>query len=155
MTGPRDPGTPAWRWLPVVSYAVVIAMLTLTSRRGTSGALAPNFVPLASIQDLLSADTTRATVVNNLAGNLLLFAPFAVLIRLLVIRSSGWTLVTVFTASVLVEVVQGMGLPDGRQANVDDVLLNVVGAAGALAILRMVLPSDVGLEAWPADPPAG
>ena len=109
-----------WRWVPVVAYAVVIALLALTSRRGTSGALVPNYVPLASIRDLLSESSSRVAVVNNLAGNLLLFAPLAVLLRLLVTRSSAWALLTVVVGSAMVELIQGLGLPDGRQANVDD-----------------------------------
>jgi glycopeptide antibiotics resistance protein len=127
-----------WRWTAIAGYAVVIAMLTLTSRRGTSGALTPNFEPLATITELLSGSVTRATMVNNLVGNLVLFAPLAVLLRLLVTRSSAVALMAVLGLSVLVEVVQGLGLPDGRQANVDDVLLNVAGAAAALALFRLV-----------------
>jgi glycopeptide antibiotics resistance protein len=125
--------------LPVAGYAVVIALLALTSRRGTSGALTPNYVPLDSIRELITGSHTRIAVVNNLAGNLLLFAPLAVLLRLLVLRSSLWTLATVLVGSGLVELAQGLGVADGRQANVDDVLLNVGGAAlvlGLLALLR-------------------
>jgi glycopeptide antibiotics resistance protein len=121
--------------VPIVGYVAVIALLALTSRRGTSDTLTPNYVPLDSIRDLLSGSSTRVAVVNNLIGNLLLFAPLAVLLRLLVIRSSPWTLVTVLAGSVFVELIQGLGVPDGRQANVDDVLLNVTGAALALGLL--------------------
>jgi glycopeptide antibiotics resistance protein len=121
--------------LPIVGYAAVIALLTLTSRRGTSGALTPNYVPFASIRDLLDGSSTRVAVVNNLVGNLVLFAPLAVLLRLLVVRSTRWTLVAVLAGSGLVELVQGLGLPHGRQGNVDDVLLNLTGAAIALGLV--------------------
>jgi glycopeptide antibiotics resistance protein len=121
--------------LPIAGCVAVIALLALTSRRGTSGALPPNYVPLESIRELLDGSRTRVAVVNNLAGNLLLFAPLAVLLRLLILRSSLWTLATVLVGSGLVELAQGLGLPDGRPANVDDVLLNVGGAALALGVL--------------------
>jgi glycopeptide antibiotics resistance protein len=133
-----------WRWVPVAAYAAVIALLALTSRRGTSGALTPNYVPFDSIRDLLSGSSSRVAIVNNLLGNMLLFAPLAVLMRLLVLRTSTWTLVTVLAGSVLVELVQGLGVPDGRQANVDDVLLNVAGAALALLLLRLVRAPATG-----------
>ena len=133
----------SWRWLPVVGYAVVIVLLTLTSRRGTSGALTPSFVPLASIRELIDTGS-RIAVVNNMLGNLLLFAPFAVLVRTLLVRSARWTLVVVLLASCFVELVQGLGIPDGRQANVDDVLLNVAGAAGALLLLRLARSATMG-----------
>jgi glycopeptide antibiotics resistance protein len=121
--------------LPIAGCVAVIALLALTSRRGTSGALTPKYVPLESIRELLDGSRTRVAVVNNLAGNLLLFAPLAVLLRLLILRSSLWTLATVLVGSGLVELAQGLGLPDGRQANVDDVLLNVGGAALVLGVL--------------------
>jgi glycopeptide antibiotics resistance protein len=130
-----EPSLRGWRWAAIAGYAAVIALLTLTSRRGTSGALTPNFVPFASLIDLASG--SGVAVVNNVVGNLLLFAPLAVLLRLLVIRSARLTLLTVGAISSCVEVVQGLGLPNGRQANVDDVLLNVVGAAVALALLHL------------------
>jgi hypothetical protein len=47
-------------------------------------------------------------------------------------------LLAVLLGSALVEAVQGLGWPDGRQANIDDVLLNVAGAALALALLRLM-----------------
>lgn len=133
-----------WRWLPILGYAAVIALLALTSRRGTSGPLTPNYVPLASIRELLDGASTRVAVVNNLVGNLLLFAPLAVLVRLLVVRSSVRALVAVLAGSCLVELVQGLGLPDGRQANVDDILLNVAGSVTALALLRVLRPRPAG-----------
>jgi glycopeptide antibiotics resistance protein len=124
-----------WRWLLVLGYAVVIAMLTLTPRRGASGPLATNWTPFASLADLLSGSTTHAAVVNNLLGNLLLFAPLALLLRLLLLQSARWTLAAVLLCSCGVELLQGLGLPDGRQADVDDVLLNVLGAGLALLLV--------------------
>jgi glycopeptide antibiotics resistance protein len=52
--------------------------------------------------------------------------------------SSAKALLAVLVASVCVELVQGLSWTDGRQANVDDVLLNVVGAAITLAVLRVL-----------------
>lgn len=126
----------ALRWAPIAGYAVVIALLTLTPRRGTSGALDPTVVPLESILDLLQHATRRA-IVTNLLGNLLLFAPLAVLLRLLITPSSWRALGMVAGASALIELVQATGIPSGRQANVDDVLLNVAGAAIGLLLLRL------------------
>jgi glycopeptide antibiotics resistance protein len=123
------------RWAPVVGYAAIIAMLTLAPRRGTSGSLDPTVVPLQSIADLLRHATHRA-LVTNLLGNLLLFAPLAVLLRLLAVASSNRVLAVVAGSSAVVELVQATGIPSGRQANVDDVILNVAGAAVALLLLH-------------------
>ncbi|MBK5307948.1 MAG: VanZ family protein [Frankiaceae bacterium] len=136
-------GYRTWRWAAVCVYLVVIALFTLTPRRGTSGAVTPNFAPLDSLIALFRWQTRRG-VVTNITGNLLLFAPLAVLLRVLITRSATRVLIVVMAASVAVEAVQGLGWTDGRHANVDDVLLNVAGAAIALGIRRLLRDPPFG-----------
>ena len=121
--------------MPVLAYAFVIALLTLTSHPGKTYVPDTNWVPFASISDLWSGAKHPALVLNNVLGNLLLFAPLALLLRLLLIRSGTRVLAVVLMSSCLIELMQGLGLPDHRQADVDDVLLNVLGAALALMLV--------------------
>lgn len=63
---------PVWL-LPVGVYLLVVAYLTLAPRVGTSGSLTPNFVPFASIIELLFYSAAApAVVLKNLVGNLVL-----------------------------------------------------------------------------------
>jgi glycopeptide antibiotics resistance protein len=126
-------------WLPAAGvYLLAVAYLTLAPRFGTSGALTPNFVPFASVIDLLfDSAATPAGMLKNLAGNLVLLAPLAAFIYLGLRWTVARTLGAVAAVSLFIEVVQGLGLTDGRQANVDDLLLNLAGAAMTLlALLR-------------------
>ena len=129
--------------LPVGVYLLAVVYLTLAPRFGTSGSLTPNFVPVASIIELLvDSATTPAGVLKNLVGNLVLLVPLAAVIYV----GLGWavakTLGAVAGTSLFIEVVQGLGLTDGRQANVDDLLLNLAGAALAVLALQTVRRSN-------------
>jgi glycopeptide antibiotics resistance protein len=126
----------AFRWAAIAVCGLVIAIFTLLPHRGTSGPLDSQLVPMESLVHLVR-HTSRRTVLTNVVGNLLLFAPLAVLLRLLITRSAARALLGVLLASVFVEVVQGVGWTDGRQANIDDVILNVLGAAIALLVLHL------------------
>jgi glycopeptide antibiotics resistance protein len=129
--------------LPVGVYLLAVAYLTLAPRFGTSGASTPNFVPFASIFDLLfDSAATPAGIVKNLVGNLVLLAPLAVFIYVGLRWTVTRTLGAVAVTSLLIELMQGLGLTDGRQANVDDLLLNLAGAALALLALRTASRSD-------------
>lgn len=53
------------------------------------------------------------------------------------------TLGAVAGTSLFIEVVQGLGLTDGRQANVDDLLLNLSGTMLAVLAIRHVWQSKM------------
>lgn len=125
------------------AYLLVVFCLTLAPRFGVSGALTPNFTPLASIVDLLfDSAATPALMVKNIVGNILLLAPLGALLY----AGLGWTwlraLGGVAVVSVFIEIIQGLGLTDGRQANVDDLLLNLLGAGIAIFTVRALVTSE-------------
>ena len=113
-------------------YLLAVAYVTLKPRYGVSGAITPNFVPFRSVLDLLDGPASPLLMVKNLAGNVVLFLPFAVFLRTIAGGRPAKCLLAVLAVSVLIETVQGLGLSDGRGTNVDDVLLNVAGAAAGL-----------------------
>jgi glycopeptide antibiotics resistance protein len=116
-------------WGGFAVYLVALAYVTLAPRWGTSGAIGANFVPFASIVDLLSGTASRLLVAKNLLGNLALLMPLAAVLTLALSWMPKRVISVCLATSVGIEVVQGLGLTDGRGANVDDVLLNVLGAA--------------------------
>lgn len=123
--------------LGAVAYLLAVCYLTLAPRFGVSGAFTPNFTPFASIFDLLfDSAATPYLMVKNLLGNVLLLAPLGALLH----AGLRWTwlraLRGVAVVSLAIEIIQGLGLTDGRQANVDDLLLNVLGAGLAILLVR-------------------
>ena len=112
----------------------MVFCLTLAPRFGVSGALTPNFTPLASIVDLLfDSAATPALMVKNIVGNILLLAPLGALLY----AGLGWTwlraLGGVAVVSVFIEIIQ---------ANVDDLLLNLLGAGIAIFTVRALVTSE-------------
>lgn len=123
--------------LAVAAYLLAVGYVTLVPRFGVSGPLSPNFIPFASIVDLLfNSEATPALMVKNLLGNVLLLAPLGVFLY----AGLCWTwlraLRCVVGVSLSIEIIQGVGLTDGRQANVDDLLLNLVGACAGMFLVR-------------------
>lgn len=77
--------------------------------------------------------------VANLAGNVLLLVPLVVLVRILLVRGWGQAVAVCAAVSVLVELAQ---LVIGRATDVDDVLLNTLGAslvAGAAVLTQRIV----------------
>ncbi len=97
-----------------------------------------NLVPLASISDLIR-HTSRATALNNIGGNIVMFVPLGVLLPLLSrkLRSLGSLIWRVALISAAIEILQL--LTRVRATDVDDVILNVVGAAIGYAVFRLVV----------------
>lgn len=86
-----------------------------------------NFIPFKSIRYYLGGHPNTAAAVQNLAGNVLLFAPLGFFVPLLRPRFTGVIQVGALAlgASLLLEVIQlltGLGGFD-----VDDLILNTVG----------------------------
>lgn len=91
-----------------------------------------NFVPLKTIGQLLSMDSSTQAV-RQIGGNLGLLFPSGIVLPALVPRlRKVWEFALVALAlSVAIEVVQGVGTVTGvmnRSTDIDDVILNVLGA---------------------------
>lgn len=117
--------------LVLVPYLLALAYVALWPRYGVSGAIQANWVPGESILELFARPAPARLVVRNLLGNFLLLTPLAVLLVAGLGRTRGCALSTCAATSLAIEVLQASGMLDGRGLNVDDVLLNVVGAAAA------------------------
>ena len=109
----------------VVYFAVLMKLLIF--RQGAVGLGGANFVPLKTILNYLNDAPSPGVALFNLAGNVMIFVPLGFLIPVLR-RSAKWktVLVAAFFISLAFETIQGIfrvGVFD-----VDDILLNVVGA---------------------------
>lgn len=115
-----------------------------------------NLVPFKTIYGYLTdSGTPLEHRIYEIAGNLLVFAPVALLLALALRRFKVWPILLVsFGSSLTVETLQ-YALATGRSADVDDVICNVSGAAVAYVLIAAVLhlcrpdrfPS---LRLWPA-----
>jgi glycopeptide antibiotics resistance protein len=101
-----------------------------------------NLVPLRTIGEVAEPDLAAAAV-RQAVGNVLLFVPFGLLLPLTVARFRKFrsALVAGFLLSLTIEVLQ-LGLLLGRlmdrSADVDDVVLNTIGAVLGYAIWAML-----------------
>ncbi|HKT57658.1 MAG TPA: VanZ family protein [Microbacterium sp.] len=124
-----------------VLYVVFALKLLLFSRTpGSERSL--NLVPFATIGDYLFGGSSglRRFTFGNVAGNILLFLPLGAYVSVLTRSTVARTMLIVASASVAVEVIQGVfGL---GASDIDDVILNCLGGfAGVVLFLlfRMVL----------------
>jgi glycopeptide antibiotics resistance protein len=111
----------------------------------------PNFVPLRTLAVYLS-HTDSPFWMGQLVGNLLLLLPVGLLGPIALPAMNGWlrVLLVALALSLAIEVAQ-LGIPN-RMADVDDVLLNVVGALIGYAILSVLrLGSGPGQRVMQAD----
>ncbi|WP_344627327.1 VanZ family protein [Kitasatospora arboriphila] len=111
-----------------VLFAVVLARATLVPQPGSRGLVHANLRPGSTLELYLDRPAVREAV-KQVGGNLLLGAPFGILLPLLSRRVGGLLRVTLLTAvtMVLVECAQAVLVP-GRAFDIDDVLLNTAGA---------------------------
>jgi VanZ family protein len=133
-TGRRGPV--ALARLAWVGFVLVVVWLTVSLDLGAEGGV--NLVPFATVRlQLEGLEPVRAAW--NLLGNLVLLVPFALLAR----AAWGWRVVATTVAggalSVAVEVGQYFS---GRSADVDDVMVNglgaLLGAVLAAVVVRLV-----------------
>jgi hypothetical protein len=112
----------------MVGFAVALAKVTLVPSPGSSALIHTNFRPGASIRAYLDQPAMRDTV-KQIGGNIVLGVPFGVLLPTLFPRVRGLVRVLAVTALVMVvvEVTQGV-IVEGRAFDIDDVLLNTLGA---------------------------
>ncbi|SCK41751.1 Glycopeptide antibiotics resistance protein [Streptomyces sp. AmelKG-E11A] len=122
-------------FLGLVAFAAVLARLTLTPSPASESIAGANLRPGHSLRQY-AEDYTFLAACKQLGGNLLLGAPFGLLLPLLVPRRLRMLRMVLLTAAVmsLVELVQGAIVP-GRAFDVDDVILNTSGAFLAYLLL--------------------
>jgi glycopeptide antibiotics resistance protein len=128
-------------YVAALSYVVIFAF----SLHGYQGGIwsMVNFVPLRTILELARPEhVTQAT--RQLAGNVVLFVPFGVLLPIIWtrFRSMGQVLLAAVLASSAIEMLQlVLGLTGllSRSVDVDDVILNTLGAALGWMVWRSMV----------------
>jgi glycopeptide antibiotics resistance protein len=123
----------------MVGFAVLLARVTLVPSPASDALVHANLRPGASIRAYLDQPDHRDTV-KQIGGNVLLGAPFGVLLPTLFPRIRGLLRVVVATALVMlmVEAAQGT-LVEGRAFDIDDVILNTAGALLGYLLLGLRL----------------
>ncbi|MGJ5756284.1 VanZ like protein [Streptomyces puniciscabiei] len=112
----------------MVAFAAALARITLAPSPASAHLTHSNLHPGRSLRAYLEQARTLDAV-KQIGGNVLLGAPFGVLVPVLAPRARGVLRVLTLTALVMltVELVQG-ALVTGRAFDIDDVLLNTAGA---------------------------
>lgn len=121
----------------MVAFAVVLARATLVPSPASVRLTHTNLHPGDSIRAYLAQPDWRDAA-KQVGGNVLLGMPFGVLLPVLFPRARGLVRVVLMTAFVMftVEAAQGL-LVTGRAFDIDDVILNSLGAfAGYLLLGR-------------------
>lgn len=122
-------------FLSLVAFSVVLAKVTLTPSPASEGIVTSNLQPGRSLRQY-AQDYTFLAACKQAGGNLLLGAPFGVLLPILVprrLRMIRMVLLTVLVM-VVVELTQG-ALVAGRAFDIDDVILNTSGALLGYALV--------------------
>lgn len=122
-------------FLALVAFSVVLAKVTLTPSPASEDIVTSNLKPGRSLRQY-AQDYTFLAACKQAGGNLLLGAPFGVLLPILVPRRLRMIRMTVLTALVMavVELAQG-ALVAGRAFDIDDVILNTAGALLGYALV--------------------
>ncbi|MFE5243841.1 MULTISPECIES: VanZ family protein [unclassified Streptomyces] len=115
-------------FLALVAFSVVLAKVTLTPSPASEGIVTSNLRPGRSLRQY-AEDYTFLAACKQAGGNLLLGAPFGVLLPIMVPRRLRMFRMIVLTVLVIavVELAQG-ALVAGRAFDIDDVILNTTGA---------------------------
>ena len=127
--------------LGLLASALAIAVVTLLPQPWSlPGGV--NLVPFASTRQLATNSVAASVAVRNVAGNVLLFVPFGFFAAAWWRGRRPWAVAVGAAAALSVAVEVGQAVfPSGRSVDVDDVILNVCGAAigaGVLVVLRHV-----------------
>ncbi|MEV7108183.1 VanZ family protein [Streptomyces atroolivaceus] len=122
-------------FLALVAFSVVLAKVTLTPSPASEDIVTSNLKPGRSLRQY-AEDYTFLAACKQAGGNLLLGAPFGVLLPILVPRRLRMIRMTVLTVLVIavVELAQG-ALVAGRAFDIDDVILNTAGALLGYALI--------------------
>jgi len=135
--------------LTFVVYLSGLATATLIPNRNSRSAaqaamgidLRPNLTSLTcSSAALPRGSTARAFCVHNARGNFILFFPLGILMPLVWKRLRFWSGIQIAIAvSVSIELVQYLSMAwSNRNADVNDVVLNVLGASFGLALVFLL-----------------
>lgn len=97
-----------------------------------------NLIPLHTIREFLFQSDNRTTAIFNLAGNVILFIPLGVLIPAVFPNVSTFrhTMFVAAVTMVCVEILQLVSLLGSL--DVDDLLLNLLGAAIGYGVFRFL-----------------
>lgn len=121
------------RWLLGLSVAGILAVTILGPSSGSETA---NLIPGRMIYDELVNNPNHGLGVFNVLGNIVMFVPL------------GWLLAIVVTRRLLSPVLAGVGLSAlielaqafiGRAPDIDDVILNGIGAIAGALIAALVV----------------
>lgn len=114
--------------LLLVGFAAVLAELTLTPSPASSEIAGSNLQPGHSLRQY-AEDYTFLAACKQVGGNVLMGAPFGLLLPVLVPRRFRMLRVMVLTVVMMtvVELAQG-AIVEGRAFDVDDVIMNTSGA---------------------------
>jgi glycopeptide antibiotics resistance protein len=132
-----------------VVYLSGLAAATLEPNRNSRAQVAatdglelrPNLASLTCTSPSLSrGSTARSFCVRNARGNFILFVPLGILLPLVWRRLRFWNgLLAALALSVSIELAQYVTRPwSNRLADVNDVILNVLGAALGLALVSLL-----------------
>lgn len=137
----RGTGARVLLWLALLGCLAGIGWLTIGastsfSNSGTSGV---NLTLFQEIERALHSNSRIAWL--NLIGNLAMFAPLGALLVALMRRLAVWVRVLVATmvAAALSAGIEYTQLALGRVADIDDILLNTVGALGGALVAAVVI----------------
>ncbi|MFI6285881.1 VanZ family protein [Streptomyces sp. NPDC051018] len=119
----------------LVAFSAVLAKLTLTPSAASADIAGSNLRPGHSLR-AYAEEYTFLAACKQIGGNLLLGAPFGLILPVLVERRLRMVRVVLLTALVMVfvELTQG-AIVEGRAFDVDDVFLNTGGALIAYLLL--------------------
>lgn len=94
-----------------------------------------NLIPFYTISKML--EIGGSTAIANILGNILMFLPLGFLLPLLFKKFDLWGITPIFgfMLSLLIEVTQSFSF---RGADIDDVLLNTIGALIGYGIYRVI-----------------
>ena len=122
-------------FVALVAFAAVLARLTLTPSPASARAAGANMRPGHSLSQYARTYTFLGAC-KQIGGNLVLGAPFGLLLPVLVPRKGRMMRMLAVTVlvMVLVELAQG-AIVEGRAFDVDDVILNTAGALIAYMVL--------------------
>lgn len=101
-----------------------------------------NIIPFHTIKGLfklLKKGIYLNYVYSNLIGNLLLFLPFALFFKLTYNFKGRWILIISILFSLIIELIQ---IPLMRIADIDDIILNSLGALIGLGVASMLKLKD-------------
>jgi glycopeptide antibiotics resistance protein len=138
-SGQRQPGRPSG-WVRVAALVYIAALVVVTllpiAWFGRPDDYRPQLVPFEGIR--VEFQESPVGELADLFGNVLLFAPLGFLLPLLVPAIRRWWQVLAVGAgiSLLIELYQ-LIWPLVRKANVDDLLMNALGALLGFAALRL------------------